>query len=205
MAKDWKEQQRLDLQSKFDSQGRSLLQVETEQKNRDLQLVQMVKRIEETLANAQEMGVLRTQKFFLIHVNTMCEVDNGDILPCELALLEFNLKDGILDTFQSFVRPPDSCVPLGYGFKIQSKADETHRLTMDEDPMLHPGSADIGTIVDNILKRVNPGGIREAVTPIYTLPVSYCITKLLHTVQKSIFDIHRGAKKFVKSIISSTL
>merc|ERR1711963_237888 len=83
MAKDWKEQQRLDLQSKFDSQGRSLLQVETEQKNRDLQLVQMVKRIEETLANSQEMGVLRTQKFFLIHVNTMCEVDNGDILPCE--------------------------------------------------------------------------------------------------------------------------
>ena len=172
MAKDWKEQQRLDLQSKFDSQGRSLLQVETEQKNRDLQLVQMVKRIEETLANAQEMGIFHTQKFFLIHVNTMCEIDNGDILPCELALLEFNLKEGIVDTFQSFVRPPDSCVPLGYGFKIQSKADETHRLTMDEDPMLHPGSSDIVTIVDNILQRINPGGIREAVTPVYTLPVS---------------------------------
>ena len=42
-------------------------------------------------------------------------------LPCEIALLEFSLVDGIIETFQSFIRPPDSEVPLGYGFKIQTK------------------------------------------------------------------------------------
>jgi len=168
-AKDHKEQERLDLQSRFDSQGRTLLQVENEKKSRDLQVSQMLNRIQDTLSNAHEMGRLKQQRFFLLHINTMCEVDNGDFLPCEIALLEFNLVDGIIETFQSFIRPPDKEVPLGYGFKIQTKADESHRLTMDEDPMWDPISSSYETIMGKIMKKINPGGVHEAIAPVYTI------------------------------------
>ena len=73
-AKDHKEQERQDLQTRFDSQGRSLLQVANEHKSRELQLSQMLKRIQDTLSNAHEMGILKQQRFFLLHINTMCEV-----------------------------------------------------------------------------------------------------------------------------------
>ena len=72
-AKDHKEQERQDLQTRFDSQGRSLLQVANEHKSRELQLSQMLKRIQDTLSNAHEMGILKQQRFFLLHINTMCE------------------------------------------------------------------------------------------------------------------------------------
>ena len=168
-AKDHKEQERQDLQTRFDSQGRSLLQVANEHKSRELQLSQMLKRIQDTLSNAHEMGILKQQRFFLLHINTMCEVDNGNHLPCEIALLEFNLQDGILDAFQSFIRPPDDAVPIGYGFKIKSKADESHRLTMDEEPMYQDMASSLREIADNILKRINPGGVQEAIWPLYTI------------------------------------
>ena len=73
-AKEHKENERLDLQSRFDSQGRTLLQVENEKKSRDLQLSQMLKRIQDSLSNAHEMGTFKQQRFFLMHINTMCEV-----------------------------------------------------------------------------------------------------------------------------------
>ena len=58
-------------------------------------------------------------------------------LPCEISLLQFNLQEGIIDTFHTFIKPPDSSIPLGYGYEMQKNADDTHGITLDDDPMWH--------------------------------------------------------------------
>jgi len=62
------------LEDKLDSKGRSLLSVKTESISKEMQLQQMIKRIQDTLDGAAEMGALKTKSFFFIHVNTMCKV-----------------------------------------------------------------------------------------------------------------------------------
>ena len=119
-------------------------------------------------------------------------------------MLEFNLQDGILDTFQSFIRPPDDVVPLGYGFKIQSKADESHRLTMDEEPMYHDLSSSLQEIVDNILKRINPGGVHEAIWPVYTISVCWINIVKDRNLDYSFLNISLDPSAFlINSLVSS--
>ena len=108
----------------------------------------------------------------------LLQLDEEMYLPCEMALLQFNLKDGIIDTFHTFLRPPDATVPLGYGYLIHKNANETHGLTMEEDPICHPSSSAHETIAKKIISRINPGGINEAIWPIYTLAVSHFETHL---------------------------
>lgn len=89
-------------------------------------------------------------------------------MPCEIAILEFSLEEGIVETFHSFIRPPKHVVPLGYGYVMQKQADETHRVTMDEDPMISSEASSYDIIVDHIVKRINPGGLQKPICPIYT-------------------------------------
>ena len=70
--------------------------------------------------------------FFYPQVN-----DDEKFLPCEIALLQFNLQDGIIDTFHTFIKPPNEAIPLGYGYEISKNADDTHGITLDDDPMYH--------------------------------------------------------------------
>lgn len=157
------------MDDKFDSRGRSLASVEQEQRNREKDLVLMTKRIKSIIDVAKELGNLTNQKFFLIHINKLCQVDEEKFLPCELALLQFNLQDGILHTFHTFVAPPADEIPLGFGYEIQKNADDTHGLTMDDDPMLHEKSSGYSEIARKIMANINPGGINEAIWPIFTL------------------------------------
>ena len=60
-----------------------------------------------------------------------------DFRANEIALLQFNLQDGIIDTFHTFIKPPNEAIPLGYGYEISKNADDTHGITLDDDPMYH--------------------------------------------------------------------
>ena len=44
-------------------------------------------------------------------------------------------QEGIIDTFHTFIKPPNEAIPLGYGYLIQKNADDTHGITLDDDPM----------------------------------------------------------------------
>jgi len=171
IAKKAKECDRENLETKFDSRGRSLAFVQNEKVSHETHLSQMVKRVKSALSEANDLGQLKTQKFFLMHINILCSVDEDParFLPCEIALLQFNLQEGIIDTFHTFIKPPDSSIPLGYGYEMQKNADDTHGITLDDDPMWHENSTSYKEIATRIMKRINPGGVREAVWPIYTL------------------------------------
>lgn len=45
------------------------------------------------------------ESFFLINIQTLCETEEGDFLPCEIACLEFSLAKGIIKTFHKFIDP----------------------------------------------------------------------------------------------------
>lgn len=48
---------------------------------------------------------LLTHKFYLCHVNYFYKGDNDFYSVAEIALSEFNLKDGLLNTIHFFVDP----------------------------------------------------------------------------------------------------
>lgn len=163
------------LHEKYDSRGRSLAFVEAEQRQRQTQLEQMNKRIKSIIDQAKDN--LKTQKFFLIHINKLCRISEDKVLPCELALVEFDLANGIIGTLHTFIRPPNDEIPLGFGFEIQKNADERHGLTLEDDPMLIENSSDFQTIIDKIMLKINPGGVRQPVFPLYTLEEDEEMTK----------------------------
>ena len=73
-AKEGKKQERECLETKFDSRGRSLASVENEKISRETHLNQMVKRIKSSLSEANDLGKLKHQNFFLMHINILCSV-----------------------------------------------------------------------------------------------------------------------------------
>ena len=74
IAKKAKETERENLETKFDSRGRSLAFVQNEKVSRETHLSQMVKRVKSALSEANDLGQLKTQKFFLMHINMLCSV-----------------------------------------------------------------------------------------------------------------------------------
>lgn len=46
-----------------------------------------------------------TYLFYLIHCNYYCKTDSDFYVPGELALCEFNLKDGIKRTYHVLINP----------------------------------------------------------------------------------------------------
>ena len=39
-------------------------------------------------------------------------------------MVEFSLADGITNFLHTFMKPPDSMVPIGYAYEIQCNADK---------------------------------------------------------------------------------
>ena len=52
---------------------------------------------------------------------------------------------------------------------------------MDEDPMWDPLSSSYEIIMENIVKKINPGGVHEAVAPVFTISVSSVLGLFLKT------------------------
>ncbi len=75
--------------------------------------------------------VPRTNTFHLIHANSLCKTSDGDVLPCEVAVVEFSVVDGVSRVFHAFVAPKQ--IPLGYAYEIRLKAERSHGLEPDSE------------------------------------------------------------------------
>ena len=54
--------------------------VENEKISRETHLNQMVKRIKSSLSEANDLGKLKHQNFFLMHINILCSVSKGQLI-----------------------------------------------------------------------------------------------------------------------------
>lgn len=135
MAKNAKERERDNLAHKFDAQGRSLLDIETEKERKEREYASMMSDIEETIKTGCLSGTITKQKFYTIHFNILEETSEGKFLPCEMSLVEFSLDTGISRTLHTFMRPEKHMIPVGYAYLIQCKAEKTHGLIPDKGPL----------------------------------------------------------------------
>lgn len=169
MAKQQKEKDRQNVAIKFVSQGRSVLSVQQEQVDAKQAVKSMLQNIDETISMGKDMGNLTRQKFYFVHVNILCQTAEKTYLPCEIALVEFSLGTGIAVTLQTFVRPPKSTIPVGYGYTISKHAKETHGLELDSEPMETELAKDYENMATQILSMLDPFKRGGELPPLYTM------------------------------------
>lgn len=166
MARQAKEMAKKDLSSKFDAQGRSLLDIESEKQELQAARREMEARIAEIVQSSNQMGILAKQKFFFIHFNTLCVTQKNDYVPCEMTVLEMSLAKGVTRVLHSFIRP--QVIEPGYGFLIEKNAASSHQLSLDSDPMESRDAKAYSWIWKNLMKMIRPKGHDQAMPPLYT-------------------------------------
>ncbi|CAO1414956.1 unnamed protein product [Diamesa serratosioi] len=98
------------------------------------------------------LGKLDTQVFFFISTSHFTQTTSGDILPAELAMSKFSVRDGIIDSFQILIN--SGALPLGSKATAQDHADIAHKLPLP--PNCH-GLKCYVDIFDKILDFVDDG------------------------------------------------
>lgn len=85
-------------EKKYNCVGASLQDVERLKKEGADEKRKMDLTIEEILLTAKEEGKLEQQHFFFINISLFLRRTAGCVWPCELALAEFCIQDGVVDT-----------------------------------------------------------------------------------------------------------
>ena len=117
IAKNHKEQERLNLANKFDASGRSLLSLEEERLAEKRKNEKMLKEINEIVEEETIAKNLPQRKFFILHINTLVEV----ILVLlyvyvdYYALILFQMRDYTFPSLKTYIRSF-----LGRGEKVFS-------------------------------------------------------------------------------------
>ncbi|PNF15261.1 hypothetical protein B7P43_G01039 [Cryptotermes secundus] len=155
------------LECKFTSQGKSFAQVEREKNEAYEQNIRMTQEIEGTVRSLDISTSLPTYPFHLIHVNYYCRQENGMYTPCEVALSEFTLMDGVRKVYHTLINPGN--IPLGYKYEAERQSAETHQIPVP--PEEFGGETDYVKILLTIKQFLTgPGGSKYPMPPLYTQP-----------------------------------
>ncbi|KAK6644730.1 hypothetical protein RUM43_000999 [Polyplax serrata] len=153
-----------DFSEKFTSTGESFDQVRKREQLLQNKLQSCDKEISTTIEN-MDQNKLPTYLFYLIHCNYYCKTDSDFYVPGELALCEFNLKDGIKRTYHVLINPGK--IPLGFAFEAQQNIKDIHGLPYPPYP---EGNSNYSSIVNDILNFLNPGRLPNGqIPPVYCL------------------------------------
>lgn len=81
--------------------------------------------IEEILLTAMHENKLEKCHFFFISVSYFLKRTAGSVWPCELAMTEFCIQDGVVDSMHMMIDPGE--FPKGYASEIILLSNDTHR------------------------------------------------------------------------------
>ena len=62
---------------------------------------------------------LTEEKFYFIDVQSLCKTPDEQYLPVELAVVEFSLKDGMMNCYHQFLKPGQ--IPPGMRYECMQK------------------------------------------------------------------------------------
>ena len=96
-----------------------------EQRSQDL----IMKEIKEMVSRGLLDRSLETKLFYTISTSVFCITDERQIVPAELCLAKFSLKDGVVGTYQELVHPGD--IPRGYLADCVLNSSATHHIPVD--------------------------------------------------------------------------
>lgn len=94
--------------------------------------------------------VLPEQMFYLLHVHHYFYHEQGRrYFPAEIAIVAFNLRYGIQDTYHKIIVPDH--IPLGYKYLAKEYAESNHKITIDPDA----APTNITQVANEVLQMIN--------------------------------------------------
>ncbi|BET01684.1 Protein maelstrom [Nesidiocoris tenuis] len=171
MAKDHKAIAKNDKEHKYTSLGTSIAQVDSQERERQEREQLMINTIHNDCSI--ELEALKRKPFYLCHVNYQYKVPNTDDVtfyaPCEIALIEFTLNDGITNELNMIVDAGP--LPMGFRGECNEWAKDTHGIyhsSRDNKTKLNDMVFVYSSIVKFLKKETNSSG-RSMLPPIYTM------------------------------------
>jgi len=170
----WKMNRNRNLENVFDSLGRPLADIEREAQRVRKREDDMNTEVEQTVKKGNLVTAAKTN-FFVAHFNFLCRTERDFYIPCEGAVVEFNLEKGIVKCWQEFLSPLDS-IPMGYKYKCIQSSRVTHNLTPDFEHY----QTDYSKIMDSLVMFLGGG---DNLPPLYVMPdhmdTADCITQFI--------------------------
>ncbi|KAK7106196.1 uncharacterized protein [Littorina saxatilis] len=123
---------------------------------------------------------LTQERFYFINFQEMCELSESDntvereFLPRELAMVEYSLKQGIVQFYHQFVWPGD--IPMGFRFQADKVSEEFHKIPAQK---MEDDSEDYRRIWQKMLQVMKAGVKDGEYPPLYCLTNDYDKIKYL--------------------------
>ncbi|PSN39466.1 hypothetical protein C0J52_20316 [Blattella germanica] len=178
LARKEMEKEKIECKSVIWSRGQSRTSVK--EKRQVEHCIDMLLEIEKTIRPLRGLS-LASCVFHLIDVNFYCEQRNGTIIPCEIAVAEFNLMDGVRQVYHTLINPGE--IPLGYVYSAEKHSSETHQIPLPSTEI--NGETNFPKILNNIKMLLLK--LKGYVPPLYTHPEDnvHIIRNVLLNFQKS--------------------
>lgn len=125
--------------------------------------------IKEKIQLAKREDRLEDSSFYLLHTNIFCLTSEKEIVPAELSLAKFSLKEGVHsidqiygEVYQVFIEPGK--IPRGYMRDCLANSKATHKIPLDFNHFV----GDYNRIIEDILEILLEDN--EAIPPLYCMP-----------------------------------
>ncbi|XP_035781819.1 protein maelstrom homolog [Anopheles albimanus] len=132
---------------KLTSLGIPVSQIDAERREKEEHAASIITRLKAMLETASRNDTLESLDFYIISFAYFCVNSDGDFLPAEMAVVRFNLKDGVHDKLHMLINP--GSLPLGMAYDAQQHANDDHQLPTPPDAL---GESDFDIINDKLLR-----------------------------------------------------
>lgn len=127
--------------------------------------------IEQSISYLHELNNLDVESFYTIHVNWQCVVTQTDrfdemnkvktFYPAQLAIAEFNIKNGLVRRFNKFINP---VLPKGYASEARDRKERVHRIPLENEI----GESDLSVVYGELKHFLTHGQPNGSIPPLYT-------------------------------------
>lgn len=125
--------------------------------------------IKEKIELAKREDRLEDSTFYILHTNIFCFTSEKEIVPAELSLAKFTLKEGVHsidkvygEVYHVFIEPGQ--IPRGYMRDCLANSKATHKIPLDFNQFV----GDYSRIIEDILEILLEND--EGIPPLYCLP-----------------------------------
>ena len=89
------------------------------------------------------------ERFLMIGFMSLCDMPDDKFMPCEMAIAEYSLRNGIIRNFHKYIDP--GTIPLGYRYEAMRQSEATHQI-----PPEGLSTETYQQIYEDVLRFVNP-------------------------------------------------
>jgi hypothetical protein len=155
----------------------------------------LTQEVERTVRSLDRRTSLKTYRFHIVHMNYYCQMTNGAYSPCEIALAEFSLVDGITKTYHTLINPGH--IPFGYTFDAHIHTAETHRIPLPPENLC--GESNHLKILTNIkLFLMGDNRDKSNLPPIYAQTSDIdAVESILGMLNKAVSPAEKGTFRVI--------